>query len=129
MTFAQIAGDMLDSFQKGIAPTSGMAHFAELQKLSLDGSDSSLERLDEFLLGLHSEGFADEIDLDEEEFQNFLYLVSIYLGKVAGDRLKITPNWVTWDVVMEPTRRSRTKSPKSSGPRCCACWGNLCTCR
>jgi len=115
MTFNDIAKQYLEAFEKGEAPPNGMAKFDELQKLSLDGSVESLARLDAFLLELHAAGFADEIDLDDEEAQNFLYFAAFYLGKVAGANSGLVPNWVTWGVVMEANPTLKDEIPEVFG--------------
>ncbi|MEN9307293.1 MAG: hypothetical protein RL173_1225 [Fibrobacterota bacterium] len=115
MTFNEIAKQYLEAFDKGEVPPNGMAKFDELQKLSLDGSMESLARLDAFLLELHVAGYADEIDLDDEEAQNLLYFAAFYLGKVAGVQTALVPNWVTWEVVMEANPALKDKIPEVFG--------------
>jgi hypothetical protein len=101
MTFNEIARNHLQGFEQGEAPSNGMAHFAELRELSLDGSRESLARLDGFLLELHAAGYADEIDLDDEASQNFLYFAAFYLGRMAGGLAGVDANWITWAALVE----------------------------
>jgi len=115
MTFNDIAKQYLEAFDKGEAPPNGMAHFDRLRKLSLDGSEESLDRLDAFLLELHAARYADEVDLDDEEGQNFFYFVAFYLGKVAAARLDMVPNWVTWEAVMEANPGLEEEIPEVFG--------------
>jgi hypothetical protein len=101
MTFNDIAKHHLLGFEQGEEPSNGMAHFEKLRKLSLDGSRESLARLDGFLLDLHAAGYADEIDLDDEPSQNFLYFTAFYMGRMAGGIAGVDPHWVTWEALIE----------------------------
>ncbi len=115
MTFTDIARLQWEAYQKGLAPEGGMAKFEELQKLSLDGTLDSLDRLDCLLMELHQKGYAEEMDLDEEEEQNFLYFVAFYLGKVASGELGIEPNWISWEVLMEANPSMKDAIPDVFG--------------
>lgn len=124
MTFNDIARHHLDSFGRGEAPEGGLARFDELRALDLDGSLESIDRLDAFLLRLHGEGFADEIDLDEASHQNFLFLIAFALGRAAGERAGREPNWVTWSAVVESNPGLKNEIPEVFGSSVMCLLGN-----
>ncbi len=124
MTFNDIAKHYLQGFKQGEAPQDGMLKFAELRGQDLDGSLDSLDRLDAFLLKLHEEGFADEIDLDDVASQNFLYMIAFYLGRLAGDRAGVEPNWVTWSAVVESNPGLKDGIPEVFGSSVMCVLGN-----
>lgn len=115
MTFNEIARHTLESFENGEAPSNGMDRFDELRKLSLDGSPESLERLDGFLLDLQAAGYADEIDLDEASSQNLLYFAAFYMGRIAGRKAGLEPNWATWAAVIEANPTLADEIPEVFG--------------
>lgn len=115
MTFTETARQYLEAFAAGETPQGGMAKFDELRNLSLDGTMESLDRLDAFLLELHRQGFADEIDLDAEEHQNFLYFTGFYLGKVAGSQVALEAVWVPWEALMDANPSLKEAIPEVFG--------------
>jgi len=115
MTFNDIARHYLLGFEQGEAPSNGMDRFEALQKLSLDGSVESLDRLDGFLLELHVSGYAEEIDLDDAPSQNLLYFAAFYMGRIAGRMVEAEPNWVTWGAVVEANPSLQDEIPEVFG--------------
>lgn len=115
MTFNDIARHTLQSFENGEAPSNGMDRFDDLRKLLLDGSIESLDRLDGFLLELHAAGYADQIDLDEATSQNLLFFAAFYMGRIAGRKAGLEPNWVTWAAVIEANPSLADEIPEVFG--------------
>ena len=103
----EFAVSYLDAFRRGDAPVGGFAHWEALEKLSWDGTEASLDELNNLLLSWKQEGL--KVDLHDQATQNTLLLIAFHLGMQAANWSRSSIEWQDWDELVRrtPERQNR----------------------
>lgn len=103
----EFAVSYLDAFRRGDAPVGGFAHWEALEKLSWDGTEASLDELNNLLLSWKQEGW--KVDLHDQATQNTLLLIAFHLGMQAANWSRSSIEWQDWDELVRrtPERQNR----------------------